>query len=71
MNNITITTVLNPAEAGLICSRLEAAGFHPFMPDENTAFNMEGYTLAIGGIRIQVPEIEAANAREFLAAPAE
>jgi hypothetical protein len=71
MNQVTIANVLNPAEAGLICSRLEAAGFHPFMPDENTAFNMEGYSLAIGGIRIQVPENEAQNAREFLAQPAE
>jgi hypothetical protein len=71
MNQVTIANVLNPAEAGLICSRLEAAGFHPFMPDENTAFNMEGYSLAIGGIRIQVPENEVQNAREFLAQPAE
>ena len=70
MKLVTVTTVLNPADAGLICSRLEAAGFHPFMPDENTAFTMEGYTAAIGGIRIQVPENEADNAREFLAPPA-
>jgi hypothetical protein len=71
MNPVTITTVLNPAEAGLICSRLDAAGFHPFMPDEFAALNTDGYTLAIGGIRIQVPENEAADAVEFLAAPAQ
>jgi len=32
---------------------------------------MEGYALAVGGIRVQVPESEAADAMEFLAAPAE
>ena len=66
MNLATVTNVLNPAEAGLICSRLEAAGFHPFMPDQFAAMNTDGYTLAIGGIRIQVPEAEADDAREFL-----
>lgn len=71
MNLATVTNVLNPAEAGLICSRLEAAGFHPFMPDQFSAVNTDGYTLAIGGIRIQVPENEVADATEFLAAPAE
>jgi len=68
MNPVTVTNVLNPAEAGLICSRLEAAGFHPFMPDQFAALNTDGYTLAIGGIRIQVPEAEADDAREFLKA---
>jgi hypothetical protein len=70
MNLVTVANLLNPAEAGLVRSRLEAAGFHPFLPDENTAFNMEGYTLAIGGIRIQVPENEAADAAAFLNANA-
>jgi len=71
MNLTTIANVLNPAEAGLICARLEAADFHPFMPDQFSAVNTDGYTLAIGGIRIQVPEDEAAAAAEFLTAPAE
>lgn len=70
MNLVTIANVLNPAEAGLICSRLEAAGFHSFMPDQFSAVNTDGYTLAIGGIRIQVPENEVAEATAFLAAPA-
>ncbi|MEI7534720.1 MAG: DUF2007 domain-containing protein [Verrucomicrobiae bacterium] len=69
MNLVTIANVLNPAEAGLLCSRLEAAEFHPFMPDQFSAVNTDGYTLAIGGIRIQVPDDEAADARDFLAAP--
>jgi len=29
---------------------------------------MDGYSMAAGGIRVQVPEAEAADARELLAA---
>jgi len=29
---------------------------------------MDGYSMAVGGIRVQVPENEAADAREFLEA---
>lgn len=71
MNLVTIFNGLNPAEVQLVRSRLEAAGFHPLVLDENAALGMEGYTLAIGGIRVQVPENELANAKEFLAAPVE
>ena len=30
---------------------------------------MDGYALATGGIRVQVPEAEADDAKEFLDAP--
>lgn len=71
MNPVTIYKALNPLDAQLVRSRLEAAGFHPFVADEAAALSTEGYTLAIGGIRVQVPESEYAAAREFLDAPAE
>ncbi len=71
MNPATIYRALNPADAQLVFSRLEAAGFHPFVADEAAALGMEGYALAAGGIRVQVPEAEAADAAEFLAPPAE
>jgi len=71
MNPATVYKALNPADAQLVNSRLEAAGFHPFVADEAAALGMEGYALAIGGIRVQVPESEFADAREFLDAPAE
>jgi hypothetical protein len=32
---------------------------------------MDGYALAVGGIRVQVPESEAEEARAFLSAPPE
>jgi len=69
MNLVTIFTAFNPAAAHLVRSRLEAAEFHPFVTGEAAALSMEGYSLSVGGIRVQVPEDEATDAKEFLAAP--
>ncbi len=65
---VTVFTAFNPAEAQLVRSRLEAAQFHAVVSHELSALSMDGYALAAGGIRVQVPESEAAAAREFLAA---
>jgi hypothetical protein len=65
MDFATILTTLNSADAQLATSRLEAAGFHPFVANEATAL-WTGTAAAVGGILVQVPEAEAANAREFL-----
>ena len=56
MDLVTIFKAFNPAD------------FHPFIADELSAFSMDGYSMAVGGIRVQVPENEAADAREFLEA---
>ena len=69
MTNVTIHTSFNLADAQLLRSRLEAAGFHAFLADEASALWTEGYVMAIGGIRIQVPDTEVADAKEFLASP--
>jgi hypothetical protein len=69
MDFATVFTALSPADAQLVRSRLEAAGFHPFVMGELSALSMDGYSLATGGIRVQVPETEAAEAKEFLDAP--
>ena len=66
MSPTTIFKALNPAEAQLVRSRLEAAGFHPFVADELSALSIDGYSLATGGIRVQVPESEADEAKAFL-----
>ena len=68
MKLVTIYTALNPADAQLVRSRLDAAEFHPFVAGETAALSTDGYALATGGIRVQVPEDEVADAREFLAA---
>jgi hypothetical protein len=69
MDFATVFTALSPADAQLVRSRLEAAGFHPFVAGELSALSMDGYSLAAGGIHVQVPEAEAANAKEFLETP--
>ena len=69
MKLVTIFRGFNPGETQLVRSRLEAAGFHPFVADELSALSMEGYALAVGGIRLQVPEDEVADAKEFLETP--
>jgi Putative prokaryotic signal transducing protein len=69
MSPVTIYRAFNPAEAQLVRSRLDAAGFHPFVADELSALSIDGYALAAGGIRVQVPEEEAADVREFLETP--
>jgi hypothetical protein len=66
MNLVTVSTAFNSAEAQLTRSRLDAAGFHPVVMNELSALSMEGYSLAAGGILVQVPEMEADEAREFL-----
>jgi len=66
MHLVTIFSAFNPAEAQLVRSRLDAAGFHASVANELSALSMEGYSLAVGGIRVQVPDAEAVEAREFL-----
>ena len=71
MNLVTVFKAFSPAEAELTRSRLEAAGFHAVVIGELAAMSMEGYSVATGGIRVQVLESEAAEAREFLTSSAE
>ena len=71
MKLVVVFTGFNPAETQMVRARLEAAGFHPFIPNENSALGTEGYSLAVGGIRVQVPEDELADAKEFLDTPVE
>jgi hypothetical protein len=66
MSLITISTAFNPADAQLTRSRLEAAGFHPVVTNELSALSLDGYAMAAGGILVQVPASEAAEAKEFI-----
>ena len=67
MSLATVFIAFNPAEAQLIRSRLEAAEFHAVVTNELSALSLDGYALAAGGILVQVPDAEAADARELLA----
>jgi len=65
---VTVYRALNPADAQLIRSRLEAAGFLAEVTHELSALSMDGYALAAGGIRVQVREEDAAEAHALLEA---
>ena len=67
---VTVYRAFNPADAQLVRARLEAAQFHAVVTHELSALSLDGYALAAGGILVQVPDDEAADAKEFLAAPA-
>ena len=64
---VTIHRSFNPADAQLVRSRLEVAGFHAVVTNELSALSLDGYALAAGGILVQVPAEEAAEAETFLA----
>ena len=67
MSPVTVYRAFNPADAQLIRSRLEAAGFHAAVVHELASLSLDGYAMAAGGIQVQVPEEEAAEAKELLA----
>lgn len=64
---VTIFTALNPMDAQLTRARLEAAGLHPEVTNELSALSLDGYALAAGGILVQVPAEEVADANDVLA----
>ena len=71
MKLVTIATDFNLANAGMTCSRLDAAGFHPTLINENASAWLGGTMSTATLLQVQVPEDEATEAREFLDAPAE
>ena len=68
MEWVSVANVLNPGMALLIRSRLEAAGFLVSVRGLDAALATEGYSLATGGVRIEVPQDQAEEARAFLEA---
>jgi hypothetical protein len=68
MSLVTVFRAFSPAEAQLIRSRLDAANLHASVAHELASLWMDGYTPATGGILVQVPEEEAADARALIEA---
>jgi hypothetical protein len=66
MEPVTIFTTLNLAEAHIVRSRLEAAGFMANVIHELATLGTEGYSLATGGVKVQVPADQVADARTLL-----
>ena len=67
MKLVTVFSAVNPAEAEVARSRLDAAHFHPVVVNELSAFVMGFYSTALP-VRVQVPEDEAEDAKQLLAA---
>jgi hypothetical protein len=67
----TVFRTFNVAEAQLIRSRLEAAGFNAEVTHELSALSMEGYSMTTGGVRVEVPADQAEDAKRLISAPDE
>ena len=68
MQLVTVFTAFTSHEAQAVRARLEAAEFHPFIANENAPITLGGFSKSTL-IRVEVPEEEASDAKEFLAAP--
>ncbi len=66
MDRVTVFSSFSGPEAQLVCARLRTAGFQASVEGEAAAFGAEGYSLATGGIRVQVPENERYDARALI-----
>lgn len=68
MSWVTVHLTFSPADAQLVRSRLEAAGFEVNVAGELSALSTDGYSMATGGVQVQVPDNQADDARALLAA---
>lgn len=66
MEWVTLTKLFSPAEADILRSRLESAGFTVTLKNMGAALSTEGYSMATGGIWVQVPAVEEADARSLM-----
>lgn len=64
---ITVATCNHPFHAQLIKSVLEDSGIPTLIPNELSAQTMPHLILAMGGIRVQVPEEHEIAARQIIA----
>ena len=66
MDGVTVFSSFSGPEAQLACVQLRTLGFQATVEGEAAAFSMEGYSLATGGIRVQVLENEYDDARALI-----
>ena len=66
MRLVEVYNAFSPADAHLVCSSLQSAGFNATVTNEIPALTLEGYSLASGGVRVVVPEDEFEEARAFV-----
>jgi hypothetical protein len=66
MEPVTVFRTFNLPEAQIVRSRLEAAGFMAEVIHELATLGTEGYSMATGGVKVQVPAEEAEDARVLI-----
>ena len=66
MDRVTVFTAFNPVQAQIVSTRLRTAGLDATVEGEAAALSMEGYSLATGGIRVQVPSTQEDEARRLI-----
>jgi hypothetical protein len=69
--HVTVARFPNPTEAELAKTRLEEEGIPVLLLGELTATAYAGFGEMVGGIQLQVPQIDAERARRFLDAERE
>ncbi len=71
MNLVTVYRTFSPADAQLIRSMLDAAEVPAIVTHELSSLSLDGYAMAAGGIRVEVPEEHVELARELIETKAE
>ena len=67
---VMVARIYDPLEAEMLRGRLESEGVPAMVADTLTAQTNPFYKLAIGGVRVMVPEAYLARAREIVRADA-
>ncbi len=66
MKLVTVYRTFSSADAQLVRSRLEASNIEAIVINELSGLNIDGYSMAAGGIQVQVPEDQVQEARELI-----
>jgi hypothetical protein len=66
MKLVTVYQTFSPADAQLVRSRLQASNLEAVILNELSSLSIDGYSMAAGGILVQVPEDQAEEARELI-----
>lgn len=64
----TVARFLNPIDAHIVCSCLQAAGVRAYVADANLMQTNALWSIALGGARIRVPALHAGEAKDIIAA---
>ena len=67
MELVTLSRVFALVEADLLVTRLDLAGFTPFIHGVDAALSSGGYSMGAGGVLVKVPADQVESARQFLA----